>query len=183
MNVRGVAFLARRSMGIAEHGPAAWTGLMQKVTAKYPIFKQELSPISLIPAEDFIGFNELLIATFHGGDRRAYWTFGQQSAVWSLTQGPNKSLWKPGEYRRFMFSGSAVWASYFDAGAFKVVGAKGYTDVTITEVPVPHPYFELAVMGYLAGGLAQLGAHGVRHEALRGFTLGHPDVHYRFWVE
>lgn len=183
MNVRGVAFLSRQSMTIAEHGEPAWRTFMQGVTAQDPFFKQSVLPITSIPAEKFIAFNDALIAEFHGGDVQAYWKFGEKSAAWALTQGQAKGFFKPGEYRRFLMSGSAIWSTYFDAGSFKVVPGKGFTDVLVLDVPLPHVYFEYSVLGYLKGGVELLGAHGVRHEALRGFAKGDPDVHYRFWVE
>lgn len=182
MNVRGVAFLARKALLVREHGEPTWRDFLSDYARRDPFFAEPVTAVTSIPAEKFLAFNDALVARFQGGDVQAYWRLGEQSAEWALTEGQNKNLFQPGEYRRFLFAGSAIYSSYFDQGAYKTTTGAGYTDVTIRDVPIHHAYFELSVMGYLKRGLELLGAKGVRYERLSGFTRGDDFVHYRFWV-
>ena len=182
MNVRGVAFLAREALFGKERGAAAWRQFLADYALKDPFFAQPITPLTLIPAEPFLAFNDALVARFPTPGVEPYWRLGEMSAEWALTQGQNKGLFQPGEYRRFMFAGSAIYSTYFDSGTYRTVNGGDFTDAIITELPVHHPYFELSIMGYLHRGLELLGAHDIRRERLAGFTRGDGHVHYRFRV-
>ena len=182
MNVRGVAFLARRALLVREHGEAAWRSFLETYCKTDPSFREQVQAVTNIPAEKFLAFNDALVARFAQGDPQAYWKLGESSAEWALTEGQNRGVFKPGEFRRYLFAGSAIYSTYFDRGTYKTTHGAGFTDVTIREVPIHHPYFELSVMGYLKKGLELLGAKDVRWERLAGFTKGDDFIHYRFWV-
>lgn len=182
MNVRGAAFLARKALLTREKGEAAWREFVTRYAQKDPFFKEPVLAITNIPAEKFLAFNDALVQRFHFGEPDAYWTLGEKSAEWAFGEGQMKGVFKPGEYRRFLFGASAIWSSYFDSGSYKVSNGAGYTDVTIRDVPLKHPYFELSVMGFLKRGVELLGAHDVKYERLSGPSKGDDLIHYRFWV-
>ncbi len=182
MEVKGVAFLARQMLVVKDHGEAAWRTFISQYAEKEPIFAQTVMPVTRLPVEAFLRFNEELLQRFYGGDPKAYWQFGVSSAEYALIRGQLKTMFATGDCRRFLLFTPGIWRGYFTGGELQVRPEVEYTELRITGVPWPHLYFELSVMGFAAGGLQVLGVSNLRHEVIKGFSRGHPEVLYRFYI-
>jgi hypothetical protein len=182
MEVKGVAFLARQQMMVQAHGEAAWTSFLGDFVKKEPFFANPIMPVTRMPAEAFLRLNEELLARFYNGNPSTWWQFGIKSAEYALSQGQLKMMFSPGDLRRFLLFTPGIWKSYFTEGDVTVHPAEGHTDLSIVNVPRPHVYFELTVMGFVFGGLRQLGAKNLQHQVLKGYTQGDREVLYRFNV-
>jgi hypothetical protein len=182
MEVKGVAFLARQMMVIQDRGEATWRGFIQEFARREPVFAQTVMPVSRLPADAFVRFNEALVERLYNGDVRMYWEFGVRSAEYALGQGQLKALFAPGDFRRFLLFTPGIWKGYFTEGELRVKAEANATELHLIGVPQPHLYFELSVMGFAAGGLQLLGAKSLRHEVLKGFSKGNAEVLYRFYT-
>lgn len=180
MEVKGVAFLARQLMVVQDHGEAAWKAFLTEFAATEPVFALPVMPVTRLSVEPFMRFNEALVLRFYGGDPKAYWQFGVKSAEYALGRGQLRAMFAPGDYRRFLLFTPGIWKGYFTAGELQVRPETEFTELRIVNVPRPHIYFELSVMGFAAGGLQMLGATQLQHEVLKGFSRGHTEVLYRF---
>ncbi|WP_224370433.1 hypothetical protein [Hyalangium versicolor] len=183
MEVKGVAFLARQLMMIQEQGEEAWQAFFSEYAVSEPLFAQPVMPVTRMPVEAFLRFNEALVDRFYNSDPKIYWQFGVKSAEYALIRGQLKTMFGLGDMKRFLLFTPGIWKGYFTAGELLVRPEAEYTELRITGVPRPHPYFELSVMGFAAGGLQVLGAKNLQHEVVKGFTRGHPEVVYRFRYE
>jgi hypothetical protein len=183
MNVRGPAFLSRQAMVTLEFGLAAWREFFDGLSQREPFFQQPIQQVTNIPAETFLVFSDAVVQHFYRGDPQSLWRFGENGARWALAQGQTRTLFAPGEYRRFMLSAGALWATYYDQGRVVTTSGPGLVEIRVVEVPLQHPHFELASMGYLQGGAVHLGARGLKHEVLKSFGRGDPEAHYRFTFE
>lgn len=184
MNVKGAAFLAREALMVASQGAPAWQDYLRSYAEREPFFRQPVTDGTLIPAEVFLAFNEDLVLRFFNGDDRAYWTFGERSAQFALSQGQLKGLFGPGDLAAWIEYTPRLWQSYFDAGRVEVKRAgDSSAELLIADVPVPHVYFEYTVCGFAEGGLKQVGARRATPERVRGFSQGDEDVLYRFRLE
>lgn len=182
MEVKGVAFLARQQMMVQAHGEAAWKAFLTEFAAKEPFFATPIMPVTRMPVDAFLRLNEDLLARFYGGNKEAWWQFGVKSAEYALGQGQLKTMFSQGDLRRFLLFTPGIWKGYFTEGDLSVHPGQGYTDLSITNVPKPHVYFELSVMGFAFGGLTYLGAKNLARQVLKGYTKGDREVLYRFNV-
>ncbi|NOJ78136.1 hypothetical protein [Myxococcus xanthus] len=182
MEVKGVAFLARQQLMVQTHGEAAWKAFLTHFAKKEPFFSKPVMPVSRMPADAFLRLNDELLARFYNNNPSAYWQFGVKSAEYALGQGQLKAMFSQGDFRRFLLFTPGIWKGYFTEGDLSVLPGEGHTDLRITHVPRPHPYFELSVMGFASGGLAYLGAQNLEHQVLKGFTRNDNEVLYRFNV-
>lgn len=184
MFVKGTAFIARRALITERIGESAFDRFVEEVKDDIPTFATPILPSTQIPADDFLAFNDRVVARFFRDDARMHWTFGEKSADWAFSKGPYKAFFQSRDYRRFVASGQALWKAYYSDGDFHVdLSEDGHVvDVTLTS-PVCHVHFEYSVMAYVKRGLELTGANVSHHQALRGFSLGHADVHYRFFIE
>ncbi|WP_164020306.1 hypothetical protein [Pyxidicoccus trucidator] len=182
MEVKGVAFLARQQMMVQSHGEAAWKSFLADFAKKEPFFAMPIMPVTRMPAEAFLRFNEELLSRFYSGNESAWWQFGIKSAEYALSQGQLKTMFSPGDLRRFLQFTPGIWKGYFTEGDLKALPGQGYTDLNIVNVPRPHAYFELSVMGFAFGGLTYLGAKNLQHQVLKSYKKGDKEVLYRFNV-
>jgi hypothetical protein len=182
MDVKGVAFLARQQMMVQTFGEAAWKAFLVEFAKKEPFFANPVMPVTRMPVDAFLHLNEDLLARFYGGNKSAWWQFGIKSAEYALGQGQLKTMFSPGDLRRFLLFTPGIWKGYFTEGDLNVHPGQGHTDLSITHVPKPHVYFELSVMGFAFGGLTQLGAKNLQHQVLKGYSKGDKEVLYRFNV-
>ncbi|GMT98171.1 hypothetical protein KH5H1_22900 [Corallococcus caeni] len=181
MDVKGVAFLARQTMMVQAFGEPAWKAFVAEQAKRDPIFGQLIMPVSRIPADAFLRFNEAMTQRFYGGDTKAYWQYGIKSAEYALSQGQLKTMFGKDDFRRFALFTPGIWKGYFTEGDLTAQLQGDTVELRITGVPRPHVYFELAVMGFAAGGLAYLsGRKEIHHEVLKGFSKGDLEVLYRF---
>ncbi|RKH40940.1 hypothetical protein [Corallococcus sicarius] len=181
MDVKGVAFLARQTMAVQAFGEAAWKSFLAEQAKRDPVFAQPIMPVTRIPADSFLRFNEALTQRFYAGDPKAYWQYGIKSAEYALGQGQLKTMFGKDDFRRFALFTPGIWKGYFTEGELTAQLQGTQLDLRITGVPRPHVYFELAVMGFAAGGLTYLsGRKEIPHEVLKGFSKGDLEVLYRF---
>ncbi len=182
MEVKGVAFLARKQMMVQAHGEAVWRDFLAEFSQRDPTFDQPVMPVTRLPVDSFLRLNEALVMRFYKGDQKTYWQFGVKSAEHAMSQGHLRGMFVPGDYRRFMHFAPGIWKGYFTEGELQVKPEERSFELRLTKVSRPHAYFELSVMGFIAGGMAFLGAKQLQHEALKGFTRGDPEVLYRFFL-
>ncbi len=180
MDVKGVAFIAREQFIRAVFGARIWEELITEVRNKIPFFKDHILPSTLIPVQEFLKFNDKLIEKLYEGDESTYWKFGEKSAEWALTEGPYHKFLDNKQLDQFIHTLPAIWNIYFTAGKPQVtVVNQNEFEVMITQVPVAHVYFEYLVLGYTKRGLELAGAKTVDLTAVRGFSKGDKDIHYR----
>lgn len=182
MEVKGVAFLARQQMMVQAHGEETWKSFLADFAKKEPFFANPIMPVTRMPSEAFLRLNEELLSRFYGGNQSTWWQFGIKSAEYAMSQGQLKTMFAQGDLRRFLLFTPGIWKGYFTEGELTVHPAEGHTDLNIVNVPRPHVYFELSVMGFAHGGLTLLGAKNLQHQVLKGYSKGDREVLYRFNV-
>jgi hypothetical protein len=184
MQIKGTSFLGRAEFIKKEFGEETWKKLMGEVTEAIPYFQQKILPLTLIPAESFLAFNDLVTERLYHGDKKSYWVFGERSALWALTDGPYKSFLRNKNLKEFIKTLANIWPIYFTEGKAKVkiINEREF-EIIISEVEPHHLYFEYLCLGYVHGGLKLVGAKKVEMEAIRGFSKGDPDILYRVRVE
>jgi hypothetical protein len=180
MHVKGIAFLARQAMMVAEHGEQKWRDYVTAYAERVPFFRNPVMPVTQIPAELFVAMQEDIVRTFYKGDPRTYWRFGEQSGRHAITQGQLRGVFGQGDYLRFLQFTPRVWKGYFDEGQFVALKGDSWADLHLTGVPVPHRYYEESVMAFASGALQALGMKQVRHDVLKSFKAGEREVLYRF---
>ncbi|XXF77347.1 hypothetical protein P2318_30495 [Myxococcaceae bacterium GXIMD 01537] len=183
MEVKGVAFLARQQLMMEAFGEQVWREFLTGFAKQQPLFARPVMPMTLLPVDSFLALNDAIVQRFYRGDmHQAYWQFGERSAEYALRQGQLKAMFGPGDYKRFLQFTPGIWKGYFTEGVLQTEApaGKGYTDLHITGVSIPHQYFEFAVMAFAKRGLEVLGAKNLRYETLKGFSRGDKVVHYRF---
>ncbi len=179
MNVKGVAFLARQSMLMARLGEDNWRNFVREYALGEPFFKQPVMPVTQIPAEIFLAFNDAVVERFFGNDAQAYWAFGGGSGEYALREGPLKNIYGPGDLKRFVLFTPSIWKGYYTAGELTASVDGDFANVH-TRSPVPHVYFEYTAMGFVKAGLEMLGSKPVEYKVIKGYSRGDPESHYRF---
>ena len=184
MNVKGTAYLARVSYLKQKLGENAWDQFIGEYARQVPRFAESALPTTRIPAQDFLDLNDEIVRRFFEGDDKSYWAMGLASAEWGLRQGPYKNFIDSKNYEQFLATGSALWSAYFDAGVLKSWwdAEQHMGEATIVDVPIPHVYFEYAVMAYVERALELTGATIRETRRLKGFSKGDDTVHYQFVV-
>jgi hypothetical protein len=186
MEVKGVAYLARRSMLVAEFGEQRFRDIVDAVAKKHPVFGTPILATSAIDIRAFLDFNDAIVTALYRGDTKSFWAFGEKSADWALTQGPYKHLLASKSVSEFADSATRIYRNYFNEGTATSEVAPGRVDLTLTGVPPAyrHVYFEYSIFGYFKRGLELVGARELRLERIKGFSKGDPIVHYLYtWTE
>ncbi len=181
MDVKGTAFLARRSFIAGEHGAARFEEVLAEVATRDRIFAEPIVATTRIPAPAFLRFNDAMLQAFYGNDEQAYFRFGVGSARWALTAGPYKHFVTEKSVPSFVSSVPIIYKSYFTEGEARAEEfAPGRVRSFLTGIQPHHVYFEYAIMGYLGQGLEMVSGRAVAMSVHRGFSRGDPDVHYEF---
>jgi hypothetical protein len=184
MEVKGTAFLARKSYLSREHGAARFDALVALVAERDPIFRDPIVATTPIPVDAFLRFNEAVVRDLCGGDDQSYFRFGAASADWALTEGPYKHLVADKSVARFAASAPIIYRIYFTDGEARAeASGADRVDTFLTGIEPHHVYFEYAVMGYFARGLGMITGGRVEMKVHRGFSRGDADVHYEFRLE
>jgi len=182
MQVKGTAFLAREKAIIAAFGAERWKTFLDAVAETEPFFKRHVSALTWIPIEPFLLLHDRLLAEFFQGDQKAFWTMGEKSAEWALTEGPYAIYVRNRNIEAFVRETlSSIWPAYYSKG--KLLGAIDgkCIDVRIQELPVVHPYFELLVMGYSQRAFELVGGK-VESQKVKSARNPGDEIHYRFRV-
>jgi hypothetical protein len=181
--VKGVAFLAREAMVVAELGRPAWDGFLARFRSREPTFPTQILPVTLLTGDLFLRFNDQLAREAYPDlDRDAvYWQAGIRSAEFAFAN-QLRGLFQPGDAARFLAFTPRVYRTYFDSGELVATpdGPGAYL-LRMTGTP-QHPYFELAVMGFATGALRLLKAPRPEPGKLATFAQGHAEVLYRFFT-
>lgn len=183
MMVKATGLLARKRMLAAEFGADKWEEFYQEFAEQEPFFRRALLATTLVPAEIYVKLNDALIQRFYDGDSHAHWRFGEKSAEWAFAEGPYKTIFFTGDFKRFLADVPAIFKTYYTEGEARTSQDGNVLEVWLDGIPFHHVYFEYTVMGYIKRGLELTGARGLVVAPIRAFSLGHPDVHYRFTVE
>jgi hypothetical protein len=184
MNIKGNAFLARKSLVEQEFGEKEWAGFIKEYSKKDPFFADTIYALTQIPAEKFLAFNDTVRERFYPGRdaNEVLWAVGEKSVEFALSEGQLRGIFKPGEYDRFLRFAPNIWKGYYSEGEASVhAGPSGSTELKIRGVPneLRHGYFEFVAMAFMKRGVELLGAK-VKHEAVKSFSRGDDESLYRF---
>jgi hypothetical protein len=183
MEVKGTAFLARKSMLIQELGEPRFAAFLASYALEDPFFTHAILATTAIPIEKFLAFNDAIVRDLYGGDTMSYFRFGEKSAEWALMVGPYKNLRESKSLEKFAEMGCRLYQNYFTDGRAEtwIVGTNK-VEVRILGVPAEHRhvYFEYAIVAYFKRGLELVGAKKVTMRRINGFSIGGTDVHYEY---
>jgi hypothetical protein len=183
MEVKGTAFLARKSMLIQEFGETRFAAFLASHALEDPFFTHAILATTAIPMEKFLAFNDAIVRDLYGGDTMSYFRFGEKSAEWALTVGPYKNLRESKSLEKFAEMGRRLYQNYFTDGRAEtwIVG-NNKVELRILGVPAAyrHVYFEYAIVAYFKRGLELVGAKKVTMRRISGFSVGGADVHYEY---
>ena len=183
MEVKGVAFIARRKLLTTTHGEEKFKELMRELAAQEPYFKEyeNILSTSLIPAEKFIAFNDFLLKKLYDNNPQVYWMMGEKSAEYALVEGPFKSLIKEKDLERVLTKSIPIlWDMYYTAGRLDLEYTPGIFSVRILELPINHYYFEFVVMAYCKKVLELCGARDITYDKLKTIDRGDKEINYVF---
>jgi hypothetical protein len=179
MDVKGTAFIARRTFVSRDHGSAAFEAVVATVAKTHPILAEPVVATTRLPVRAFIALNDEIVTRLYAGDVQSYFRFGEESAVWGLTVGPYKGLVAEKSVRGLVSSVPTIYRSYFSEGECIAKLLDGdRAELRLQGIEPRHVYFELAIAGYFARGLEIVSGRAVKTTRLRGFSLGDKDVHY-----
>jgi hypothetical protein len=190
VEVKGTAFLARRAMLVREFGEERFNKFLAFVAEREPLFGRPILATTIMPFKSFLVFNDTIVHELYNGDVDSYFAFGEASAEWSLTEGPYRHLAASKSLDQFAGMGKLLYANFFTEGRAETAMRPGGTgnrrviDLKLLDIPreCHHPYMEYAIPGYFKRGLELVSPDRVTMRALRGFSKGHPDVHYEFVI-
>jgi len=182
MEVKGTAFLARKTMLAQEIGEARTRDILEAYRRANPDFPESVLATTTMPIEVFMAFNEMLVRDVYGGDEQSYWRFGEKSAEWGLTAGPYKNLRASRSVTQFAETARFIYQNYFSEGRAEAQVGDRVVDLRLLGIPAPHRhvYFEYAIIGYFKRGLELVGARSVTAKRVLGFSIGSAEVHYRY---
>jgi serine/threonine protein kinase len=181
MKVKATQLLSRRAMLVERLSEPVYEQFLVDIGKEIPFFQKTLLPSTQIPVADFLRFNDTLVDRFFNGDKRIYWTFGEQSGEWLSKNGPYVNQFKRGDFKRFWVILPAFWKTFYSEGETRISGDGAQLDIVI-DSPVEHVYFEYSVLGFVKRGLEVLGAR-VRVDRIKGFSSGDREIHYRFTID
>ncbi|PZR09146.1 MAG: hypothetical protein DI536_23220 [Archangium gephyra] len=180
MKVKGNGWLARCEVMEKTVGPEKWAEFLKARASRFAFLQTPVMPISRIEVREFLALHDELVEHFFGGDKQAYWRFGEQSGEWAL-QHQLRGLFSPGEGRRFLQFSPQIYKNYFDGGELLNEASASHMDLVIRGVEIPHVYFEYSIIGFAAAGLRMLEVNATP-ECIKGFSRGDDEVRYRFAV-
>ncbi len=182
MEVKGTAFVARKSMLEKEHGAARFAEVLKKVAASEPCFRTPILATTRLPLTSFLRFNEAVVNELYDGDEHSYFRFGEASATWALTDGPYKHLVTNKSVAEFAASAHNIYRNYFTEGDAHATVDRNRVTLQLVDIETPHVYFEYAIMGYFKRGLELVSGRKVAMVCERGFSKRDRDVLYRFTI-
>ena len=180
MRINGNALLARKVIVTRRFGSDAWNQLFRNVAEGLAIFRRPVTASTQIPLSDFLAFHDEMIRRLYGGDLRAYSELGEQSALWALEGGPYRSFIATREWGAFAKSFTRLWHTYFSetesqAEAYLVDDS---VELSVSALPIWHPYFEYLVTGYMRGALGLMCVNPIATTRQHGGTAA--GYLYRF---
>lgn len=181
MDIKGMAFIARRLLVEREHGVEKFDEVVREVAKKDAIFRAPVLATTRIPMDAFMRLNQALVDRLYRGDPKANFTLGEMSADYALN-GPYKNFVTNRSVDAFAGSAPAMYRNYFDEGEAKAVRVGREIHVEISGIPEPYRshYIEYGIMGYFRRGLEMVSGVTPKMSARRGFSKGDETVLYVF---
>jgi len=180
MRVKGTAYKSRLHLLQGKLGEAGVEEFMEAFRREHPDFPRTVLATTWIDAAQFLSLTDAIVEQVYGGDEQSFWEIGEQSALFTLRNGPYRNLLDSKDSERFAAMAKAMYANFFDVGEARSVYTPECVDLYIEGVPADlrHLYFEYSIVGYFRRGL-ELIEDAVRCECVEGFSKGDERVHYR----
>jgi hypothetical protein len=181
MDVKGSFFVGRKAFIVEHFGEERWSRFIARMAPLEPVFGDPILVTTLIPVKAYFTFNEELIKEFFNNDDEAYWTIGEKSAEWALTEGPYKNFRNnPHSVRKFIEQFfPLIWTAYYTEGRVESLMSGNEAYIWIADLPVRHLSIEYAVLGWAKRALELVGLKRVAMERIRGISAGDRDIYYR----
>jgi hypothetical protein len=183
MEVKGVAFIARRALVERLHGLEVFDGIVREVAKKDAVFRTPILATTRIPFDAFLRLNQALVDKLYAGEPKANFKLGELSAEWAFN-GPYKHIVTDKNVDEFAASAPNLYRNYFDEGEAKATRDGDEIHLELLGIPAPcrcH-YIEYGIMGYFRRGLEMVTGATPKMTALQGFSKGDPIVHYAFVI-
>lgn len=179
MFVKGTAVLARREAVVRAFGEKRWDAF---VATQDPTFRRVLAT-DRIDAHKYLQLQEAMVRQFFGNDPNALFTIGEKSAEWALREGPYQSFVTGKNVARFAESVMpAAWRAYYSEGNVVANVQDQTVHVRIRDLPVMHPHFELAAMGWFKRALEIVSGKSVRAQPVTRAAPGATEIYYRLAI-
>ena len=160
MNIKAIAFIARKEQIISKFGEDRWNTFHDRLIKSHPNFKDYVLPTSQIPVEEFMAIQSMMVNEFYNGDETIYWKFGKESARISMSEGGVFHVYMKRKTDPVFFITKIlprVWDLYYDEGSIKNVVEGNVIHSYILDLPKHYLFFELSVMGYAQCAFELLG--------------------------
>lgn len=183
MMIRGTVFLDRREMIIKKFGEDQWKDFYGKVVKKEPFFGNPISPISLIPMEQFEFFESLLLQTFFDNDATQYWLIGEESAKYALQDGPYQIYTKNRNLKSFIEAYLPILTyTFFNGIKMKTRYENNIIHIKISRIPIYNNFLEYLIMGYIKGSLMIMGIYSMQLKKITGLSDTNDEIYYQIAV-
>lgn len=181
MEVKGTFFAGRKAFITRQFGEPRWSQFIESISEQEPLFRDPILVTTRVPVSAYLTFQGALIREFFRGDEEAYWTIGEKSAEWALTEGPYKSFRNnPQSVERFILQSlPLLWSAYYTKGLVEVQLVTNVMQFRIYCLPVSHISFEYTVLGWVKKALQMIGLRAVTLKRLQGISTGDRDIEYR----
>ncbi|MEO1175055.1 MAG: hypothetical protein AAFX94_23820 [Myxococcota bacterium] len=177
--MKGTAYLARVKLLQAKIGEGETEAFLARYRQTHPSFPTSVLPSSRIEMGTFLHLVDAIVDEIFDGDADSLWEIGEQSAEFTLTEGPYRALREGKDVERFVALAPAMYANFFDTGRAATTVESGTIRLIIDGIPKQfhHRYFEYSVVGYFRRGIELMGINLQCHRE-RGFSAGDEDVCY-----
>lgn len=182
MDVKGTAFVARKTFLERKFGEARFAALVRAQAAIDPIFGKPILATSKMPIEPFLRLNDRIVRELYAGNERSYFEAGAESAEFGLGEGgPYRALVTSRDLPTFVASAPRIYRTYFDEGdAAGTMESPTLVVLTLTGIPIRHVYFEYAICGYFGRGIELVSGAKVDTRCVSGFSRGDAEVRYEY---
>jgi hypothetical protein len=181
MEVKGSFFAGRKAFITQQFGEPRWSQFLEALSEQEPVFRDPILVTTQVPVSAYLTFQDALIREFFRGDEEAYWTIGEKSAEWALTEGPYKIYRdNPQSVERFIVQSlPLLWSAYYTKGRVEVQLVTNLIHFRIYCLPVSHISFEYTVLGWVKKALQMIGLRAVTLKRIQGISTGDREIEYR----
>ena len=181
MEVRGSFFAGRKAFITRQFGELRWEQFLGGLAEREPIFGEQILVTTRVPVSAYLIFQDALIREFFDGNDEAYWTIGEKSAEWALTEGPYKQYRNnPQSHKKFILQSlPLLWSAYYTKGETEFTLNESGVHHRIHGLPVRHISFEYTNIGYLKKALQLIGLRRVTAKRIQGISAGDQEIEYQ----